>query len=391
MRIAHVTDCYLPRLGGIEMHVHDLANRQHAAGHEITVITSTPAHLSDDREVSPRIVDNVSVRRIRSGVRPPAWRAARAAAAAYSLFRPGDYDIVHAHSSMVSPMAVSAARAASMQGIPTVLTLHSLINGFVPLTRLTVIALSARDWPLLWSGVSEAAAAPLRRGLGRDCQVAILPNGVDPEQWRTAAALRDPNTVVITSVMRLERRKRPLPLLRMLRRLREVVPSTIDLRVAIIGEGSMRSRMEQYLATNGMADWVRLPGRLERDHIRDIYTRSDLYVAPATLESFGIAALEARCAGVPVIGFRKGGVGEFIGHGHEGLLASSDNQMVEVMRKFCVDDTLRGRIAAHNRASLPSVNWPSVLRVTEAAYHEAAQLVASPAALASGAAATIRR
>jgi glycosyltransferase involved in cell wall biosynthesis len=389
MRIAHVTDCYLPRLGGIEMHVHDLANRQLAAGHEITVITSTPAHLSDDREVSPRLVDNVSVRRIRSGVRPPGWRTARAAAAACSLFRPGDYDVVHAHSSMVSPMAVSAARAASMQGIPTVITMHSLLNGVVPLTRLTVIALSARDWPLLWSGVSEAAAAPLRRALGRDSRVAILANGIDPERWRTTSALRDPSTVVITSVMRLERRKRPLPLLRMLRQLRDVVPSTIELRVQIIGEGSMRRHMERYLATHVMYDWVALPGRLERDHIRDIYTGSDLYVAPATLESFGIAALEARSAGVPVVGFRKGGVGEFIGHGHEGLLASSDQQMVEVMRRLCVDDTLRARIAAHNRASLPSVNWASVLRVTEAAYHEAAEVVGS--ALTSNAVAPIRR
>ncbi len=42
MRIAHVSDCYLPRLGGIEMQVHDLATRQRAAGHETTVITQTP-------------------------------------------------------------------------------------------------------------------------------------------------------------------------------------------------------------------------------------------------------------------------------------------------------------------------------------------------------------
>src|ERR1700726_4568638 len=41
MRIAHVSDCYLPRLGGIELQVHDLAERQAAAGHEVTVITTT--------------------------------------------------------------------------------------------------------------------------------------------------------------------------------------------------------------------------------------------------------------------------------------------------------------------------------------------------------------
>jgi glycosyltransferase involved in cell wall biosynthesis len=372
MRIAHVTDCYLPRLGGIEMHVHDLANRQRFAGHDITVITTTPAHLTDDREVSPRVDDVVRVRRVRTDLPLPALRAVSAAAAARRLFRPGEFDVVHAHTSLMSPMTISAARAASLQGIPTVITLHSLANGVSRLASLVKKTISADDWPLLWSAVSEAAAAPLRRVLGDDCRVALLANGIDPEQWRVEPAPRDRGAILIASVMRLERRKRPLPMLRMLRRLRRAVPASTELRVQIIGEGSMRRPMERYLATHGMDNWVMLTGRLEREQIRDIYSRSDMYVAPATLESFGIAALEARSAGVPVVGFRKGGVGEFIGHGHEGLLASSDQEMVDAMRRLCVDDAVRTRIATHNRTTLPSVNWPSVLRVTEAAYREAA-------------------
>ena len=41
MRILHVTDAYLPRLGGIEMHVHDLAQAQAAAGDDVDIITMT--------------------------------------------------------------------------------------------------------------------------------------------------------------------------------------------------------------------------------------------------------------------------------------------------------------------------------------------------------------
>ena len=43
MKIVHLSDCYLPRLGGIEMQVRDLARRQTAAGHEVHVITTTPS------------------------------------------------------------------------------------------------------------------------------------------------------------------------------------------------------------------------------------------------------------------------------------------------------------------------------------------------------------
>ncbi len=40
MRIAHVSDCFMPRMGGIERQVHDLALRQQAAGHDVEIITS---------------------------------------------------------------------------------------------------------------------------------------------------------------------------------------------------------------------------------------------------------------------------------------------------------------------------------------------------------------
>ena len=35
--------------------------------------------------------------------------------------------------------------------------------------------------------------------------------------------------------------------------------------------------------------------------------RADVYVAPAVLESFGLAALEARCVGLPVVGVSAAG------------------------------------------------------------------------------------
>ena len=42
LKVGLVTDCYVPRLGGIEMQVHDLAQNLQKAGHDIVVITPTP-------------------------------------------------------------------------------------------------------------------------------------------------------------------------------------------------------------------------------------------------------------------------------------------------------------------------------------------------------------
>ena len=43
MRIVHISDCFEPRVGGIETQVGDLAAHQVADGHEVHVLTATAA------------------------------------------------------------------------------------------------------------------------------------------------------------------------------------------------------------------------------------------------------------------------------------------------------------------------------------------------------------
>ncbi len=64
--------------------------------------------------------------------------------------------------------------------------------------------------------------------------------------------------------MRLARRKRPIPLLRMLRQLRRDAPADLAFRVVIVGSGPERAAMERFLEVHRMARWVHLLGRLDR-------------------------------------------------------------------------------------------------------------------------------
>ena len=370
MRVAHVTDYYLPRLGGIEMQVRDLAVRQRAAGHETTVVTQTPQELwSHPADADPHYVERVpspvsqrAIRPILTGFTAPGW---------LTLDR---YDVVHVHASLISPFAMLSARAAVRAGIPTVVTVHSLWSRTGPTPDLAWGAVGHRRWPVVWSAVSRSAAEPVSKTLG-GAAVAVLPNGIDATGWEIAPAPRDAGTITITSVMRLSRRKRPLPLLHMLRRLRARVPSTTRLRAVIIGDGPLRATMLDYLEAHDMASWVSLPGRLERPDIRLVFSQSDLYVAPAELESFGIAALEARSAGLPVVASRHGGVGEFIADGTEGFLVGSDSEMVQALAALVSDRRSRETIAAHNRAVPPSVGWTSVLHRADVLYAAAQRRV----------------
>jgi glycosyltransferase involved in cell wall biosynthesis len=366
MRIAHVADFYLPRLGGIEMHVHDLAARQLTRGHVVDVLTSTPAG-------SPGGVAGIQVHRVTAGLRHPSALHPVAPRLVGELVRRGKYDVVHAHVGVVSPLAWAAIVAAARAGIPVVVTLHSLLAGWEPGYRLSDRLLRWSSLPVQFTAVSEVAAEAVRRLVGPD--VLVLPNGIDPSEWRIQPAPRRPEEVLVASVMRLAMRKRALPLLRMLRLARRQLPADVQLRAVIVGDGRQRPLLERYLHRHRMDGWVELPGRLTRGRIRQVFERADLFVAPARLESFGIAALEARCSGLPVLARAGSGVGEFVVPGRDGLLASSDAELIAGLVRLAGDPDERQRMRIHSRCIPADLGWQAVLKRTEAAYVAAERLV----------------
>ena len=63
MKVALLTDCYLPRLGGIEVQTHDLAAQLQARGHEVEVFTATLGERGE-RHGFVEDVDGVPVHRM---------------------------------------------------------------------------------------------------------------------------------------------------------------------------------------------------------------------------------------------------------------------------------------------------------------------------------------
>jgi glycosyltransferase involved in cell wall biosynthesis len=386
MRIAHVTDCFLPRMGGIERQVQGLARAQAAYGHEIDIITSVPAptavaipgltDLIGGPPARSRYDDPVSVIR-------PQFRGGRPGGIRYSTMLQGrravlggGYDLVHVHASTFSPMAYLAAGAASRTGIPTVVTLHSLWSHATPIFRVADLGLGWRDWPITWTAVSRVAAASLQPVLRPETEVSVLPNAVSPDLWHLQRGRRGversgrpaDETVVIVSVMRLAARKRPLRFLRMLRQVRAGIPAHLRLQATIIGDGPKRAAMERYLNRHGMTGWVHLTGQLDQPAIREIFVGADIYASPATLESFGIAALEARTAGVPVVGFAHSGVSDFVTDGRNGLLVETDDEMVAALSRLAISPLLRSAMSLHNARSESGFSWRNVLQICEDVY-----------------------
>jgi len=366
LRIGLVSDCYVPRLGGIEMQVHDLARHLQGAGHEVVVITPTPG---------PAVMDGVRVRRIDVPLlpfdipfTPKAFRLVA------EIIREEGVDVAHFHGGIASPLAYGAARAAQAAGVPTVVTVHCMWSYATPVFAALDRVGRWTEWPAVLSAVSDVAAQPLRRIAGPDRDVIVLPNGIDNDQWAVEPVERDPSVVTVVSVMRLAPRKRPLQLLKMVRKVVSRLDGEVGLRVVVIGEGPERPQLEKYLRTNGLTEVVELVGRRSRDEIRAVFARSDVFVAPANLESFGIAALEARCAGLPVVAKARTGIREFVEHGREGLLASNDADMVDQLTRIVRDRELRRVITKNNRETPSPVDWSEVVLRNVAAYRRAVEM-----------------
>jgi glycosyltransferase involved in cell wall biosynthesis len=361
LRIAHVTDFYLPRCGGIELQVRDLARRQAQHGHRVTVLTSTPRPTghADGAGGAGVLVLRLAETGAMPGMRAPVRAALR------SALRGGRFDVVHVHGAPWSPLAFTAASLAAER--PTVFTMHSILGPARAGAELLRVLWRWPTWPMVWTAVSEVAAAPLRAMLG-DTPVHLLPNGVDVAAWRTPPAARDPRDVVALAVMRLTNRKRALPLLRILRAARAQVPADVRLRLLVLGDGPLRPRMQRWLTRHQLQSEVGLAGTRPRTDVRRALARADVYLAPAELESFGIAALEARCAGVPVLARRQSGTVEFVQHGREGLLGVDDTETAAQLAWLAADPARRATIAAHNRSVAPPLDWDTVLTRTHRLY-----------------------
>jgi glycosyltransferase involved in cell wall biosynthesis len=278
----------------------------------------------------------------------------------------GSYDVVQAHVSVVAPFTSPVTAVCARSGVPTLVTVHSLWNGTGPLPAAAAALSGIRSAPVMWTAVSHLAAETLRTKLPSGTPVRVLPNAVDVAPRRRTPTVRADGTVRLVSTMRIARRKRPLPLLRMFESLGASVDVPVEL--SIIGDGPGRPRLERRLRRSTLASSVEVTGRIEARGVVEALADADIYVAPAVLESFGLAALEARCVGLPVVGHARSGMTDFVTHGVEGLLCSDDVDMVERLRELVVDHDLRHGIAEHNRLSTSEMTWENTMADHDAAY-----------------------
>jgi len=141
--------------------------------------------------------------------------------------------------------------------------------------------------------------------------------------------------------------KRIPDVVRVFKEINNKVPS----KLLFVGDGPERPAAEDLCRELNLCDDIRFVGKQEQ--MEDILAIADLFLLPSEYESFGLAALEAMAAGVPVVTTNAGGLTEINIPGETGYTAdvgdikTMGQQALKILRDPNVLQQFKERAAAH--------------------------------------------
>jgi glycosyltransferase involved in cell wall biosynthesis len=229
------------------------------------------------------------------------------------------FDLIHAH--VAVPDGAAGVIAARYFGVPLVLTVHGAdVN--VTLVRspalhdLVVDTCNASDTTIT---VSTRLATELEEAGVRGGLLEVVANGIDPDemaQVTPAGELASGRWVLAAGNLVNSKGYDDL-----IRAVSLLAPAYEDVRVAIVGSGPERHRLERLARELHLKDRIHFYGKQPPERLHRLMAAADVFVLPSWREGFGIVYLEAMALGRPVVGCRGQGIADVIEDGVNGLLA----------------------------------------------------------------------
>ncbi len=198
-----------------------------------------------------------------------------------------------------------------------------------------------------------------------------IPYGVDLERFRPRTGASDRGRPAIGTVSRLSPEKGVRHLIDAVARLalRE------DAVLKIAGDGPERAMLEARAVEAGIGPNTEFAGWLDHDSIPGFLESLDIYVQPSLFEGFGVAAVEAAAAGLPVIASRVNGLPGVVIDGVTGVLVPPGDAaaLAAAIEDLVRDPEKRRRMGEAGRAFVAQhYDWRSNMAGLEAIYRRLA-------------------
>ena len=341
LKIAYVVTRAEP-IGGVQIHVRDLAVSLRAQGHTPTILTGGAGPFVDVLRATgiPVVVLphlTVPIHPIRD------WRALREIRRGLADVRP---QLIAVHSSKAGILGRLAGRSL---GIPTLLTAHgwNFTPGIspVPAAAYRLIERSAGPLASRIITVSEFdRRLALDARITTEDRIVTVHNGM-PDIASPLRAHPDRNPVRLVMVARFGAQKDHSTLLRALAGLR-----SYSWELDLIGDGPLMGQTESLATSLGIGDRVRFLG--QRLDVEEILASAQVSLLVTNWEGLPLSILEAMRAGLPVVASSVAGIGEAVRDGETGyLVPRGDVALVrDRVERLLTDPGLRLRLGRGGRA-----------------------------------------
>jgi phosphatidylinositol alpha-mannosyltransferase len=330
--------------GGVQVHVHDLAESLIGLGHTVSVLApvddpetaALPSYLVPAGRTVP-VPYNGSVARLCFGplslARTRRW------------LRKGRFDVLHLHEPTVpslSMLACFAAKGAMVATFHTATARSRALQVFGTTLQPGLEKITGRI------AVSPAARRVVVEHLGHDA--VLIPNGVDVARFHVSRPAHERPTVVFLGRVD-EPRKGLQVLLDAWPAVQEQCPGA---ELVVAGPGEVEPQ-----------DGVRLLGLVDEADKPSVYAGGDVYCAPNTHgESFGIVLIEAMAAGTPVVASDLEAFRRVLDDGEAGVLFPVGDvaALTAALVALLHDPERRRLLAAKGSRVVQAYDWQHVTR-----------------------------
>ncbi|SFT49235.1 N-acetyl-alpha-D-glucosaminyl L-malate synthase BshA [Lishizhenia tianjinensis] len=287
-----------------------------------------------------------------------------------------ELDLLHVHYAIPhASAAFMAQQILQTKGIdiPFITTLHG--------TDITLVGKDPSFEPVITfclnqsdavTAVSESLKKDTYEHFDTNRKIHVIPNFICLEEYNKDFNLdirrryAQDNERIICHVSNFRKVKRVEDVVKTFKKINEKIPS----RLLLVGDGPERFNVEKLCRELGTCDRVITVGKVrDTSHVVGL---ADLFLLPSQTESFGLAALEAMAANVPVVSSNTGGIPEVNEHGFSGYL--TDVGDIEEMARYSIeileDDEVLKKFKANASSQAAKFSLDAVLPMYEDLYKE---------------------
>jgi len=285
-------------------------------------------------------------------------------------------DILHVHYAI--PHAYAGYMAKQMlkrEGIevPMVTTLHgtdiTLVGNHPTYKEAVTFSINQSD---IVTSVSESLKQDTLRLFRIDKDIKVIPNFTNIKKSKESSpckrtVMAKPEELIVTHISNFRKVKRIDDVVRIFYGIQQKLPA----KLIMVGDGPEREIADQLCKDLGIKSKVLFLGNTS--DIDRILCFTDLFLLPSASESFGLSALEAMAAGVPVVSSNTGGLPEVNEEGISGYLCPIGDvkAMAEKAIYILEDKTRLAQFKQNARKVAERFDEDKIVPMYEALYYSA--------------------